>query len=146
MAGNPAAVSDLVRRWRPLSDSEQIIAASLLDDAWQILLSRVALLQSRLDPADTATTVKLDPKLVVAVETAMVLRVLRNPDGKRQESIDDYSWTRDNAVSAGLLYATDDELAMLAPAGASTNAFTITPTGTPGYATGVPVNWFELNL
>jgi Phage protein Gp19/Gp15/Gp42 len=143
---NPAQISDLEARWRPLTSPETVVAQSLLEDAWQILLARVALLQSRLDVVPPATEPALDPALVVAVESAMVLRVLRNPDGKRQESIDDYSWTRDNAVSAGLLYATDDELAMLAPSGASTSAFTITPYGEPGYATGVPVNWFELNL
>ena len=137
---NPAQISDLEARWRPLTAAETTVAEALLEDAWQILLARVPLLQSRLDAAT------LDPALVVAVESAMVLRVLRNPDGKRQESIDDYSWTRDNAVSAGLLYATDDEVALLSPSGASTNAFTITPYGEPGYATGVPVNWFELNL
>lgn len=137
---NPVQIADLEARWRPLTAAEATVAASLLEDAWQILLARVPLMQSRMD----ATT--LDPALVVAVESAMVLRVLRNPDGKRQESIDDYSWTRDNAVSAGLLYVTDDEAVLLSPTGASTNAFTITPYGEPGYATDVPVNWFEMNL
>lgn len=143
---NPARVTDLESRWRPLTAAERDVAAVLLEDAWQILLARVALLQSRLEVVAPATAPELDEALVVAVECAMVLRVLRNPDGKRQESIDDYSWTRDNAVSAGLLYATDEELDMLAPSGAITRAFTITAYGTPGYATGVPVNWFELNL
>ena len=47
----------------------------------------------------------------------MVLRVLRNPNGVRQESIDDYTWIRDNAVSAGLLYVADDEVENLSPSG-----------------------------
>lgn len=109
MATNPVTTDQLAARWRPLTSAETVVAQSLLDDAWTILQARVPGLAARLDAAT------LDPELVVAVESAMVLRVLRNPDGKRQESIDDYSWTRDNAVSAGLLYLGDDELTLLSP-------------------------------
>ena len=63
---------------------------------------------------------------VVRVLSSAVIRVLKNPDGKRQESIDDYSWTRDNAVSAGVLYFTDAELNDLAPgAGGTGGAFSV---------------------
>jgi hypothetical protein len=55
---------------------------------------------------------------VVRVEVAAVLRVMKNPDGKRSESIDDYTWTLDQAVSAGLLYFTTDELDGLLPGSA----------------------------
>lgn len=113
---NPATYSDLEARWRPLSAEEQSVANALLEDAWQILLARVTALSARLGVVAPATSPALDPALVVAVECAMVLRVLRNPDGKRQESIDDYSWTRDNSVSAGTLYVSDEELALLSPA------------------------------
>jgi len=145
MASNPAIYTDLEARWRPLSTAEKTVATALLEDAWQIMLSRVPYLSTRLDVIAPATTSELSSALVVAVESAMVLRVLKNPDAKRQESIDDYSWMRDNAVSAGLLYLTDDELSDLSPAGASTDAFTITPFGTPGYS-GRPIDWFELNI
>jgi len=145
MASNPAIYTDLEARWRPLSVAEQTVATALLADAWQIMLSRVPFLSSRLDIVPPAAAAELSVDLVTAVECAMVLRVLKNPDGKRQESIDDYSWMRDNAVSAGLLYLTDDELSDLSPAGASTDAFTITPFGTPGYS-GRPIDWFELNI
>ena len=139
MASNPATVSDIEARWRPLSAAEQAVASTLLGDAWQILLSRVSLLSQRLDDTEVSED------LVVAVLSAMVIRVLRNPDGKFQESIDDYSWTRDSAVSSGLLYVTDEELAMLAPAGATSSAFSIEPyrdTDTSAY----PLNRWELNL
>lgn len=135
MASNPAIYSDLEDRWRPLSAAEQIVAMSLLADAWQIMLSRVPLLSSRLDIIAPATTPELSADLVIAVECAMVLRVLKNPDGKRQESIDDYSWMRDNAVSAGLLYLSDDELALIGPAGATSDAFSIRPYGAPDTGT-----------
>lgn len=123
MAANPALPADVEARWRPLSVAEMAVVAVLLEDAWLILKARISGAEARLDAAT------LSPQLVVAVEAAMVLRVMRNPDGLRQESIDDYSWTRDNAVSSGLLYLSDDELAMLEPAGAVSGAFTITPSG-----------------
>lgn len=105
---NPVTTSDLEARWRTFTAEESGVAAALLDDAWAILLARDATIDTRL----TAGT--LDAALVRAVVSAMVLRVMRNPDGKRQESIDDYSWTRDEALSAGSLYVSDDELALLA--------------------------------
>lgn len=114
---NPVTTSDIAARWRPLSTEETAVATALLADAWAILTARDSTIEGRL----SATPATLDVALVRAVVTAMVLRVMRNPDGKRQESIDDYSWTLDNAVSSGFLYVTDDELALLrAPSTAST--------------------------
>jgi len=104
---NPVTPSDVADRWRPLTDDETLLAAALLDDAWALLKARDVTIDTR------ATAGTLDAGLLRMVETAMVLRVMRNPDGKKQEAIDDYSWTRDNAVSAGLLYVGDDELALL---------------------------------
>ncbi len=54
--------------------------------------------------------------MLASVIEDMALRVARNPDGKKSEAIDDYSWTLDSRVSAGLLYLSDDELALLVPA------------------------------
>lgn len=71
----------------------------------------------------------LDPTAVAAVSTAMVHRVMLNPDGRRtaSESIDDFSrsWTVDAALSTGALYVSDDELAGLAPAPAHLRVGTI---------------------
>jgi hypothetical protein len=103
---DPAEVSS---RWRTLSAAEQTVTVNLLADAAAILLARVPTIPARV----AAGT--LDAALVKRVQAAMVKRVLSNPDGKRQEAIDDYSWTRDNAVSAGMLYATADEIAELSP-------------------------------
>lgn len=62
------------------------------------------------------------------VAVQMVHRFLLNPEGKRQESIDDYSWTRDNTVSAGGLVLSADLLDWLTPVGVlPTGAFTIRP-------------------
>lgn len=111
---NPATPSDVTAAW--LFDEPQpsdTIVQDWLDRAWRLLLSKDRTIETRLADASLPT------EDVVDVVTAMALRVLGNPQGKRQESVDDYSYTRDSAVSAGLLYVTDDELNMLKVPGAA---------------------------
>jgi len=110
---NPATPADVVARWRPLSAQETINAQTFLDDAWRMLKRRAAAVDFDLE-TEMAADVDLTAEVVRVLVTA-VLRVMKNPDGKRQESIDDYSWTRDQAVSAGLLYLSDDEVNDLFP-------------------------------
>lgn len=63
---------------------------------------------------DAAVTANADFATVVAGRLAgAVLRVLRNPDGKIQESIDDYAYRRADAVADGSLYLSDADLAAL---------------------------------
>jgi len=125
---NPVTVADLEARFRPLSEDERTVARALLDDAWAIALTR----RPSLD-MDVANGV-VSWGLAVAVISAMVLRVLRNPNGVRQWSVDDYSETRDSAVSAGVLYVSDEELALLSPGGTGDGAFTIRPIARGAYA------------
>ena len=103
---NPASTVDIESRWRPLSEQEGINAETFLDDAWRILRRRVATIE---DDITDDTTGDLEAEVVRVMATA-VLRVMKNPDGKRRESLDDYMYERDEAVSAGLLYFLDDEL------------------------------------
>jgi len=58
----------------------------------------------------------LDSELVAGVLEDMVLRVVSNPRGLRSMSVDDFQATIDSALSAGRLYVSDSEVAMLAPA------------------------------
>lgn len=126
---NPATTADLVARWRPLSDQEETNGETFLADAWRMLRRRLTTLED--DIADD-TTGDLEAE-VVRILCAAVLRVMKNPDGKRQESIDDYSWTRDQAVSAGLLYFGDDEIGAVTVDGTGpTGAFSFNLLGT-GY-------------
>lgn len=114
---NPATTADLVYLW--LYEQAIPVDATVqawLDRAWRHLLSRDRTIEARL--AD-ATIAEAD---VIDVVTAMALRVLGNPEGKRHESIDDYSWTRDTAAARGLLYVTPEELASLAVSGGRTNS------------------------
>lgn len=117
---NPATAGDIESRWRPLTTDEAIVGTTLLEDGWLLLKGRVVDLEDRMD--DEADL----PAAVKRVLANAVIRVMKNPDGKRQESIDDYSWTRDNAVSAGELYFTDAEMASLIPGGSVRGgAFTV---------------------
>jgi hypothetical protein len=104
----PASIPDLEARFRPLSAAESAVADALLQDAWAIMRAQVPSLESRLLGGS------LDLFAVVAVQTAMVLRVLRNPNGVRQWSVDDYSETRDTALSSGALYLDPAEADLLA--------------------------------
>ena len=106
---NPATPADVEDRWlfdAPVPDFAKL--QTWLDAAWREILRRDRTIDTRL------TAGSLVAADVTDVVVAMTLRVLGNPEGKKQEAIDDYSWTRDAAVSAGALYVTDAELASLA--------------------------------
>lgn len=106
---NPATPTDLEARWRPLDTQEEINGVTFLADAWGMLKRRINGLEAKVgtDPEYAAE--------VIRVMATAVLRVLKNPDGTRRESIDDHTWERDEAVSAGELYFSDSELDDLNP-------------------------------
>lgn len=106
---NPASIADVEARWRPLSDSEFVNAEAFLGDAWAEVLSRRPNVE-----ADMAAG-SISEANVVRVVAAMVLRVLRNPEGYDQESIDDWSGRRSALVADGVLRITPDELAAITP-------------------------------
>ena len=130
----PADLTDLESRFRPLSADEATFANALLDDAWAILLSQRPNLEAQIDAGTVPEGV------ATFVLSAMVLRVLRNPNGVKQWSVDDYSETRDSSLAAGSLYVSPEELGLLVPVGAGSGAaFTITPGNDgPGYSTTLP--------
>lgn len=115
---NPATTSDIVARFRPLITAEQANALAYLDDAWWLLTGRLKNLEANM------TAGRVSQGNVVRVIANMVIRILRNPDGKLEESIDDYRYRRDALVASGALSVTDDELADLTP-GASRRTNTV---------------------
>lgn len=104
---NPTAVEDLVPRFRPLTAAEEVNAAAWLADAWEELRARVPSLEARY-----AAGLVTDG-LIRRVVAAMVVRVLRNPDSLRSWTVDGDSFTRDQLVSAGLLFVSRDEIELL---------------------------------
>lgn len=125
----PADLSD--RSLEPLTADQFAVGTVKLDDAYIQIIAAVPSVAPRLAavPEDLVFTA-----LVVQVQCAAALRYLSNPDGKFQESVDDYSFSRDKTVATGEIYISAAELALLSATGGSVNAFTITPVGrTPGY-------------
>lgn len=106
---NPATIGDIEARWRPLTDLETANATAFLGDAWEELLSK----RPNLEADITAETIR--PGNVVRVVVAMVLRVLKNPDGYIEEAIDDWRGRRDALVASGVLHVTSEELAAVTP-------------------------------
>lgn len=99
-------------------------------DAW--LENRMAAAHARLrarvpglDARVSSTTDPLAAALVRDVLVEVVLRVARNPDGYRQESDQDYSYTRDRDVAPGRIVITDEDLELLG----ANRPFTGTVTG-----------------
>ena len=122
---NPATSNDLVARsLRTLTTQELQVGATLLDDAWNVIVSRIPTVDTRATPDSEFAS------LVKQVECAMVLRVLNNPNGYLSENIDDYEYRRDQAVSTGALYLSDAEYGLLTAGDVSSDsAFTIKPAG-----------------
>ncbi|MFD6474385.1 hypothetical protein ACFWEH_12905 [Streptomyces anulatus] len=110
---SPADLAD--RLGRDLTAAEERQATVFLADATAIIIDRFP----RYATTPTATSKK--------VCCAMVLRVLRNPDGKRQETIDDYSYTVDSSRSTGEIYLSPSEVEELRPAHGGGGAFSIVP-------------------
>jgi hypothetical protein len=107
---NPAKTTDVVARfYRPLTAHEVTVVPTLLDDAWSALVTRRPTLEADLT-AGTITQAN-----VIRVLSAAVGRVLSNPQGLLEETIDDYHYRRDALVSSGALQLTDSELADVTP-------------------------------
>lgn len=116
-----ASVQDVATRLgRPISDeAERAQVEAWLGDIENIIVGRIP------DLADRIQAGKPTADVVKMLEANAVVRVVRNPDGKIQERIDDYSYGLAQSTRAGL-YLTDDEWALLSPGG-SDGAWTIHP-------------------
>lgn len=116
---------------RTLTEPERLQVDAWLDDIEASILARIPTL------TELVASGALLERTVVKIEAAAVIRVLRNPDGKITERIDDYSWTRDSSTASGSLYLTDDEWAELTPS-ASSDAFSIPLAYEPGWCQQAP--------
>jgi hypothetical protein len=108
---NPASTNDIAERWRPLTSQEEMVALRLLDDAWDLLLGRRKTLE-----ADVLAGTVTHPT-IIRVLCAMVMRVMRNPEGWSEEAIDDWRGKRAEVLASGELNVTPTELADLTPVG-----------------------------
>lgn len=106
-----AEPQDVANAWRPLTAAEESVATTLIGYASSILRGRFPDVDQRVADGKLSADI---PQLAVV---NMVIRVLRNPDGVRSESIDDYSISYSDVTLAGL-ELTAAEVALLAPSGA----------------------------
>lgn len=124
---NPAVIGDVIARWRPLSTNETTVGTTLLGDAYGMLQRRFLAREADLDELLTADA----DGFVYAVKRVLanaVIRVLKNPDAKLEEQIDDYKYKRAEILRDGLLYFTDDELDELLPgSGVKGRAYSLDP-------------------
>lgn len=97
---------------RPLVETtglkERSAASQWLDDAWGIVQDEIPGVVRRM-ALDTGDPSHLRKESVARVMVAMVIRVLRNPDARRQLGEDTYQETVDAAVSSGQLYISETE-------------------------------------
>jgi hypothetical protein len=122
----PFATTDEVEElWRPLTDAELEVVEARLAQASRVIRHHFSNVDARI------TAGELDADLVADIAAEMVLRYMRNPEGVRSETIQDYSFTRDQTVSAGSIYLTEAEMTMLTPAaiGRRSEAFTVPQCG-----------------
>lgn len=115
-------IGDIVARWRPLTPTETASADALIQDAQDILEEKLE--EAGIIGAPSPSVERWERKYKRTI-VAMVRRVLSNPEGYLQETIDGYEYRRDKAVSTGSLYLGDDEVAHFFRHRGS--AFTIVP-------------------
>lgn len=124
MAADLTTLQAVEDRWRPTTGQESTNARSFISAASRLLRRKFPDIDERIAAGE------LDADLVGDVVINAVLRALKNPDGIRRVSVDDYTEERDSAAASGVLGFTDEELDLLAPPDAPSGAFSIAPAGT----------------
>jgi hypothetical protein len=104
-----AAVGDIAEQYGTLTAAQQQLAAVLTRAASQMIRAR----RPDIDSQIAAGIVSGD--LVALAVTNMVLRVLRNPQGLRSESVGPFSRAYDTTYAAGLLVLTPDDEKLINP-------------------------------
>lgn len=107
-----ATADDVQARYeQDLDDRLIAIVTTRLGDAELLIRHRI----KDLDDQVTANT--LDVEIVKLVESEMVLRLIRNPEGYSQESDGNYSYAIYQQVASGKLEVTDNEWGLLGESG-----------------------------
>lgn len=108
-----ASVSDVATTLgRPINTDEEISQVNdWIADAEVIISARLG---------DLST---LDSQILRMVVKESVARRVRNPEGKQNERIDDYSYGLTADAAKASLFITDEEWALLSPDGSTTGAF-----------------------
>lgn len=95
--------------WRPLDAQELVSAEANLGYASSMLRQRRPMLD------EWIAVGLVDPLLAQKAACDMVIRFLRNPDARSNESAGEVSFGNQAAGASGALVVTDDELALITP-------------------------------
>ena len=101
------AVDIADRLGRELDDVEARIVEARLEDAETLIQTRVPTLDALIIEG------KQNARLVIMVESDVILRLIRNPDGFTQETDGNYSYSIDARVASGRLSLLPEEWGML---------------------------------
>ncbi len=112
-----AAVGDVADQYGTLTVAQEGLTLHLVRAGSALLRLRAAQAGLNVDAELAAGT--LDPETVALTVANMVLRVLRNPNGLRAETVGPFSRTYDTTAAAGLLVVTDYDLEAVTPAPAT---------------------------
>jgi hypothetical protein len=115
-----ATAEDVAVRWgRDLTVEETALVNVRLEDVERMIRRRIP------DLDDQVASGQTDVEDVVQVESDVVLRLARNPEGYQSETDGNYAYTIQKDLATGRLQITDDEWAILgAP---QQNWFILTP-------------------
>jgi len=94
---------------------------AFLDEAEGMILERIPDLLAKI----AAATITVET--VARVERRAVRRVMLNPEGKKTERVDDYSYGRDDTTASGEVYISDEEWSWLISTVSPGDAFSIRP-------------------
>nr|DAV79559.1 MAG TPA: hypothetical protein [Caudoviricetes sp.] len=122
MADHATVLEVAVTLGRPITDpEEQKQITNWIEKVERIIAARLGDLH------------RLDPAILSDVITEVVARRVRNPDGKRNERIDDYSYTLEAAAASAELALTEAEWARLSEDGGTAGAWLPIATPNPWY-------------
>lgn len=102
-----ATIGEVANQFGSMTPAQEGLTSWLLRAASTMVRARFPLVDANIAAG------LLDPEVVSLVVVNMILRVLRNPQGLRSETVGPFSRAYDTSVAAGLLAFSDDELGML---------------------------------
>jgi hypothetical protein len=106
-----AVVGDVTAQYGSMTASQESLTGWLLRVASNMVRARLPLIDQQIRDG------VVSQDMAALAVTNMVLRVLRNPEGLRSETVGPFSRAYDTSVAAGLLVLTDSELDLLSPTG-----------------------------
>lgn len=118
-----------VRLGRPITDADEIKQVNAwITDVESIIRTRITDLNERVNEG------KIHLNDLTRVICNAVIRKIKNPDGKQNERVDDYSYGLTEHAARGELFLTEDEWESLLGVAADGDAFMIRSVPEPGFA------------